>query len=186
MKYFEEAFTSEHWIVRIYRVKPQAETEPTVAFKSYADSLSRPVRSTEYRYIGCTASESIFSSDKIYEGGAYGASFELASEHAKTNNKRYFAVAKWGSEGHVFAFDRLLKPVSKTLEGGCEQPCEDDQSKFCGCIDSSCSGGRRVREVQTLDIPEGEEFNRRWAVYEVVKDSRSAKPSRRPRKTRSN
>ena len=115
----------------------------------------------------------------------YGASFELASEHAKANNKRYFAVAKWGSEGHVFAFDRLLKPVSKTLEGGCEQPCEDDQSKFCGCIDSSCSGGRCVQEVRALDIPEGEEFNRRWAVYELVKDSRSARPSRRSKKTRS-
>lgn len=42
---------------------------------------------------------------------------------------------------------------------GCERPCLDQESKVCGCIDSACTG----------PTPRGEEHNRRWAVYEVLK-----------------
>ena len=110
--------------------------------------------------MGCTASESAFSIDRVYLGGAAGASFELAREHARSNNKRYFAVSKLGSEGHVFAFNALVKAIGKGVEGGCEQPCEDDAEKFCGCIDSACTEGRsgerrgaktRPREKSSID-----------------------------------
>lgn len=171
LKYLEEAFTSEHWIVRIYRVKPRAATDPTAAFQAQHEPRLPAESGKEYRFVGCTASESAFSSDRVYQGGAAGASFELAREHARGNNKRYFAVSKLGSEGHVFAFNALVKPVGKGVEGGCDQPCEDDAEKFCGCIDSAC----------TEDAPEGEEFNRRWAVYERVRDAKAARKGRKGR-----
>ena len=42
--------------------------------------------------------------------------------------------------------------------GGCERPCDDLDSKTCGCVDDLCTGPK----------PKGEEHNRRWAVYEVL------------------
>ena len=59
------------------------------------------------RYVGCFASESSFSSDKIYEGGTTGANYGLALHHAKTTGKRYFAIAKAHGDGHSFSFNRL-------------------------------------------------------------------------------
>lgn len=123
-------------------MKPRAATDPTAAFQAQHEPRLPAESGKEYRFVGCTASESAFSSDRVYQGGAAGASFELAREHARGNNKRYFAVSKLGSEGHVFAFNALVKPVGKGVEGGCDQPCEDDAEKFCGCIDSACTEGR--------------------------------------------
>lgn len=164
LKYFEEAFTSEHWIVRIYRVKPQATTEPTVAYlaKAAGENLKSGSSSSrsepDYKFIGCTTSENAFSSDKVYAGGAVGASYAMARQHAISQGKKYFAVAKVGSDGHSFAFNKLTKSLNPhDKEGGCDRRCDDDVEMFCGCADNACTGR----------IPDGEEFNRRWAVYEL-------------------
>jgi len=57
-------------------------------------------------------------------------------------------------------FSRIDKAKGSVKGGGCERPCVDDESKYCGCIDGACSGPK----------PSGEEHNRRWAVYQVIKD----------------
>ena len=141
-------------------MKPRAATDPTASYQAQHEPRLPAESGKEYRFVGCTASESAFSIDRVYLGGAAGASFELAREHARSNNKRYFAVSKLGSEGHVFAFNALVKAIGKGVEGGCEQPCEDDAEKFCGCIDSACTEGRsgerrgaktRPREKSSID-----------------------------------
>ena len=174
LKYFEEAFTSEHWIVRIYRVKNQATTEPTISYLTKRSSEASHTASDEYRFVGCTTSEATFSSDKVYAGGTTGASYALAREVAIANNKKYFAVAKVGSDGHVFAFNRLLRSLNpKDNEGGCERRCEDNVEMFCGCADNACTGL----------LPSGEEFNRRWAIYEL-KSTKKAGKGRRGKKSK--
>lgn len=161
----EEAFTSEHWIVRIYKVKKRPNLEATPNAKKLrsdrkkTDANDTPA-SDESRFVGCFASESSFI-DKIYEGGSTGANYNLALHHAKTTNKRYFAVARSSSDGHSFSFSSIREgPNSKgTISGGgCERPCADLDDKVCGCTDLACTG----------PIPKGEEHNRRWAVYEVI------------------
>lgn len=143
LKYFEEAFTSEHWIIRIYRVKKDAPTNPSVAYLSNKEKDNEVAEGSEvYKYIGCTSYESAFSADKVYAGGAIGASYQLAKEHAVSNHKKYFAVARYGSDGHVFAFNKLVKPLNEDNSGGCDRRCEDDMNKVCGCVDNTCTGGR--------------------------------------------
>ena len=134
-------------------MKRPAATEPTAAFQAQQEARLPAENGREYRFAGCTASESAFSSDRVYQGGVAGASFELAREHARANNKRFFAVSKLGSEGHVFAFNALLKPLGKDALGGCEQPCDDDREKFCGCIDSACTEGRRAERTPAQKRP---------------------------------
>ena len=94
----EEAFTSEHWIVRIYKVKPRPNLDPTAtAAKKKKTSTSSKKKGAqqavdepaeEARFVGCFMSETSFSSDKIYEGGTTGANYGLALHHAKTTGKR--------------------------------------------------------------------------------------------------
>jgi len=173
----EEAFTSEHWIVRIYKVlpRPNLEATPSAAkTKSSRATLAKGSKKAtkkgpaaaverdvpppeEARYLGCFGSESSFL-DKVYDGGSTGANYNLALHHAKTNRKRYFALARSGSDGHAFAFSGL--DMSRgTMQGqGCERPCLDNEAKVCGCMDLACTGKN----------PPGEEHNRRWAVYEVI------------------
>ncbi len=112
----------------------------------------------EANYIGCFAYESSFG-DRVYVGGATGANFTLALNHAKTIRKRYFALARNAVDGHSFAFSSLEYSKGMMQGGGCEKPCADVKEKVCGCMDDTCSG----------PIPRGEENNRRWAVYEVIK-----------------
>lgn len=107
-------------------------------------------------YVGCYATEASFL-DKVYSGGSTGANYNIALHHAKTNNKRYFAVARGGPDGHSFAFSNIDNSRGQLQGGGCERPCADVDNKVCGCIDSACTG----------PIIKGEEHNRRWAVYEV-------------------
>ncbi len=168
----EEAFTSEHWIVRIYKVKQRTPLEPTnrakKSTKKLYKKLSQKTEETavetemvdDAKYVGCFTSESYFG-DKVYEGGPTGANYNLALHHAKTHGKKYFAISKSGGDGHAFAFNKLLGPSSasrgNTKGGGCERPCDDHPDKFCGCADMAC----------TSPIPKGEEHNRRWIVYEV-------------------
>jgi dolichyl-diphosphooligosaccharide---protein glycosyltransferase len=203
----EEAFTSEHWIVRIFKVKPRSNMEPTPAAKTKinkkkpkkvtppprrqlndmdSDSSSSSSKSKsrqqqqaskrvgsdkagtpespvpylegdEAQYIGCFISEASFG-DKVYAGGSSGANYNLALHHAKSENKRFFAIARGQGDGHSFSFNMIDPKGSQTRLGGCERPCLDTEDKFCGCIDEDCTSG----------IPRGEEHNRRWAVYALI------------------
>mmetsp|Transcript_36334 Transcript_36334/g.34341 ORF Transcript_36334/g.34341 Transcript_36334/m.34341 type:complete len:870 (+) Transcript_36334:80-2689(+) len=159
----EEAFTSEHWIVRIFKVKKRPNLEPVLNSKKVkksskkSDVVDTPIVD-EGRYVGCFASESSFA-DRVYGGGSTGANYGLALHQAKTSGKRYFAIARAGSDGHSFSFTKLNdSPRGNMQGGGCERSCADMEEKACGCMDAACTG----------DTPDGEEHNRRWAVYEVL------------------
>lgn len=180
----EEAFTSEHWIVRIYKVLPRPTLDATPAMKKMSQKSKNKKKNKgkkknkkkvveeleeedqdmhdsgfdeEAKFVGCYVSEGALE-DRIYEGGSTGANINLALHHAKTTGKKYFAIARAGSDGHSFAFDSLASGAVVTKGGGCERPCLDIPDKFCGCIDYECTG----------PVPKGEEHNRRWAVYEVL------------------
>lgn len=111
----------------------------------------------EAKFVGCFGSESSLV-DRVYNGGSTGANYNLALMHAKSNNKRYFAVARGAEDGHAFAFSTLDASKGALQGGGCERPCADLENKVCGCTDAACTG----------PVPRGEEHNRRWAVYEVL------------------
>eukprot|EP01138_Halocafeteria_seosinensis_P011669 gb/GECG01011925.1/.p1 GENE.gb/GECG01011925.1/~~gb/GECG01011925.1/.p1 ORF type:complete len:901 (+),score=82.58 gb/GECG01011925.1/:1-2703(+) len=168
LTHLDEAFTSEHWIVRIYKVK-----KPDIAdANSKAPSLNSPTRfkratSPTYkdtkpeptiRYVGCFNGEGSFPGSKQYMGGATGANFNLAKQGALSRGKRFFAVARNGEDGHSFAFDSppLVKPDGRGA--GCERACLDTGSRSCGCSDLGCGDE---------PTPPGEEHNRRWVVYEI-------------------
>lgn len=181
----EESFTSEHWIVRIYKVLPRPALDATPGSKerslkkakksvgtrrtegrkssdSSRDPRERPAGTpddgAEAQYVGCFISESIFSKDKVYDGGSTGANYNLALHLAKTNRKRFFAVSRGQVDGHAFAFNNVdpnMAAAMHTRGGGCERPCQDTDKAVCGCMDSDC----------TSETPPGEEHNRRWAVY---------------------
>jgi dolichyl-diphosphooligosaccharide--protein glycosyltransferase len=184
----EEAFTSEHWIVRIYKVLPRANLEATPSLKAKggkkggkkgkknSKKSSKKSRKTasaaveeddedvgqqrrqEAKYVGCFVSEAAFGSGRMYEGGGTGANYNLALHHAKTKGSKYFALARSVADGHSFAFEELDMNAAQTRGGGCERPCLDMDNEVCGCMDNECTG----------PIPAGEEHNRRWAVYEVL------------------
>lgn len=164
----EEAFTSEHWIVRIFKVKKRPNLEPLPSAKGkkskspsapIADDL--PPLADEAKFVGCFSSETYFL-DRVYGGGSTGANYNLALHHAKTMRKKYFAIARAGPDGHAFGFSSLNEamgsPRGNMQGGGCENMCADIETKACGCADAACSGR----------TPPGEEHNRRWAVYEVI------------------
>jgi dolichyl-diphosphooligosaccharide--protein glycosyltransferase len=161
----EEAFTSEHWIVRIYKVKKRPNLDPTPNAKKQAKKLKQKGSSggstgagDEARYVGCYPSENMFI-DKVYDGGSTGANYNLALHHAKSQRRRYFAMSRNGDDGHAFAFSSLDTSRGKALTGGgCDRPCLDVEAKICGCMDNSCTG----------PTPRGEQHNRRWAVYEIT------------------
>jgi dolichyl-diphosphooligosaccharide--protein glycosyltransferase len=174
----EEAFTSEHWIVRIYKVKKRPIFDSLTSSSPYTHDLNHVDEQKEQRrsqqdkqaeveaqieqrtrYVGCFNSEAAFSSDKIYGGGGTGANFNLALHHALTNHKRYFAVARHGGDGHSFSFATLQgSEGGNSQDKSCRRPCLDYNKKACGCSDDACED----------PLPAGEEHNRRWAVYEVV------------------
>ena len=143
--------------------RPNLEPLPSVkaAKKKAAQSEDMPDLVDEANYVGCFSSESFFV-DKIYGGGSTGANYNLALHHAKSTRKKYFAIAKHGSDGHSFAFSSLNEalgsPRGNMQGGGCERRCADLDNKYCGCADTACTG----------PTPAGEEHNRRWAVYEIV------------------
>jgi dolichyl-diphosphooligosaccharide---protein glycosyltransferase len=164
----DEAFTSEHWIVRIYKVRSRPNLNPTPAAAKVKLSKTKTPTATpaaeepdaqveEAKYVGCYGSESSFI-DRIYEGGSTGANYNLALHHAKISRKRYFAIARSGSDGHSFSFSSLDNSKGTMTGGGCERPCLDFEHKVCGCMDTACTG----------PTPKGEEHNRRWAVYKVI------------------
>merc|ERR1711871_1908309 len=179
----EEAFTSEHWIVRIYKVKKRKPFEPIPGFKSkmLTKKGNRKTNSKKDNilddqenedeapslaptsYIGCFSSENLFDDNRIYGGGPAGAMFDVAGQHAASLKKKYFAIARFGEDGHSFAFDSFTsRGVKAAQQGGdidddaCRRPCIDTDTKFCGCSDGGCN---------PFPNPEGEEHNRRWSVY---------------------
>eukprot|EP00904_Undaria_pinnatifida_P008662 jgi/Undpi1/4926/HiC_scaffold_19.g08278.m1 len=170
----EEAFTSEHWIVRIFKVLPRPNIDPTEAAARLAVNTAHPSASTnaaaaakgggipkgeDAKYLGCYSSEGFFGG-KEYVGGANGANYNLMYHYAKQNGKRFFAMARAVNDGHAFAFEYMeprAKPGGDMKGEGCERPCGDIDSKVCGCTDLACTGPN----------PPGEQHNRRWAVYEV-------------------
>lgn len=138
--------------------KQKAVSTSEAAEEEEVEEAEEPVVE-EAKYVGCYVSEASFK-DKVYDGGSTGANYNLALHHAKMNEKKYFAVARGGSDGHAFAFGELEPPTARSVTqgGGCERGCMDTQTKPCGCMDQDCTG----------PVPQGEEHNRRWAVYEVI------------------
>ncbi|RLN97838.1 hypothetical protein DYB28_014653, partial [Aphanomyces astaci] len=97
---------------------------------------------------------------KTYVGGQSGAYFGHALHHAVEAKAKYFAIARSDQDGHSFVFNKL-KAGGKWKAGkeGCARPCLDDGAKACGCSDDACLEPKM----------DGEEHNRRWVVYEVLK-----------------
>lgn len=162
LTHLEEAFTSEHWIVRIFKVKKQPNVEPTpdvakVRSKS-AQSTVKSVEKEKTRFLGCVTEESMLGDDKIYSGGSSGANYQLALHHAVAKKKKYFAISRVATEGHAFAFDTFNQKKFDGNGYGCERPCMDSQSHFCGCADAAC-------DESDAKKPTGAQHNRRWAVY---------------------
>ncbi|KAF1772160.1 Oligosaccharyl transferase, STT3 subunit [Phytophthora cactorum] len=165
LTHLEEAFTSEHWIVRIFKVKKQPNVEPTTAVKkarlSEASAAEKDISKEKTRFLGCATGEDMLGNDRVYAGGPSGANFNLALHHAKEKGKRYFAVARVAGEGHAFAFNKL--PVNEAdLDGndeGCMRACKDSNSHSCGCADAGCTD-------MNVGPGKGQEHNRRWAIYE--------------------
>ena len=93
----------------------------------------------ETKFLGCYGGEVSFI-ERIYDGGSSGANYNLALHHAKTNRKRYFAIARGGSDGHSFSFSSLDTSKGTLNSGGCDRPCLDYDEKVCGCIDGACTG----------------------------------------------
>ncbi|KAF1334860.1 Dolichyl-diphosphooligosaccharide-protein glycosyltransferase, partial [Globisporangium splendens] len=165
LTHLEEAFTSEHWIVRIFKVKKQPNVEPTTALKkarlSEASAAGADVSQEKTHFLGCVTGEDMLGNDRVYSGGASGANYNLALHHAKSKNKRYFALSRVGAEGHAFAFNKLPVNVADFdgNDAGCNRPCMDSQEHFCGCADGGCAD-------QNVAPGKGQEHNRRWAIYE--------------------
>ena len=96
----------------------------------------------EYQYVGCATNENIFSSDKVYQVSTTGASYHLAIDHAVKNKKKYVAIARYGNDGHVFAFNSLQGVLDANPDKeGCQRVCLDEKNKKCGCSDSTCTPG---------------------------------------------
>lgn len=184
LEHLEEAFTSEHWIVRIYKVrKPANRVEAPSSV-----SVAKPRRdrsllpgggvgastdgweNVRAKFVGCYASEAAFSADKQYGGGDTGANAGFAQRHGIAHRKRYFAVARAAVDGHAFAFDELHGAPDR-FGPDCDRGCLDDQDKRCGCADGGC-----------MDAPpRGEAIRRAWAVYELPKADGASSKSRRGR-----
>ena len=108
LDHLEEAYTTEHWIVRIYKVKKPENVDPT------PDGMSKDaLRSTmakarmqplavepKIKYIGCYSGERFFSDDKEYHGSSAGANFNLIKHTAVVNKRRYFGIARAVNDGH--------------------------------------------------------------------------------------
>jgi dolichyl-diphosphooligosaccharide--protein glycosyltransferase len=109
-------------------------------------------------YVGCYRKEDQLPSEKVYGGGVVGASASAAFNHARSQKKRYVAVARVGDDGHAFAFDSLPSGAAVN-DGGCARPCADDDAFACGCADAGCDG--------VVKRSADEEYVRRWAVYDV-------------------
>lgn len=179
LEHFEEAFTSEHWLVRIYKVKKPAVTDGEL-FENEDNSKSNFGRSNaamaatntgrlsydkKKRYVpqehsvsivGCYTDENMFGEDRVYAGGPAGAYFSVARDAAIAAGKKYFAIARVGHEGHSFSMNGPLPPPDSNSPA-CGRPCVDDAMYACGCSDAAC-------EIAPTSPMEN---IRRWVVYRL-------------------
>jgi dolichyl-diphosphooligosaccharide--protein glycosyltransferase len=164
LQHLEEVFTSENWIVRIYKVKKEFNrgVKPAIAAAPGSDAAADQAAAAaapRYKLVGCVRSERKLPAERSYVGGTTGARISLAAYHAYTSKKRYFAIARAVTDGHAFVFDKFEeRDEAMGKREGCERPCPDDSAAACGCVDDLCDG----------QLPAGEEHNRRWVVYEVL------------------
>ncbi|ETV91205.1 hypothetical protein H310_14082 [Aphanomyces invadans] len=110
------------------------------------------------KMVGCYGTENSFE-QKTYVGGQSGAYYGHALHHAVEAKAKYFAIARGDHDGHSFVFHKLKSTGKWKHSKDCERPCLDDGSKACGCMDGACTEPKM----------DGEEHNRRWIVYEVLK-----------------
>jgi len=106
--------------------------------------------------VGCYGAESAFF-DREYQGGVAGANIDIALDLAIDAGKKYFALARSGTDGHLFTFDKKPKG-SRIFDEGCKKSCVDAPSFMCGCADALCGNVKPAK---------GEEHVRRWVVYKV-------------------
>lgn len=160
LTHMEEAFTSEHWIVRIFKVKKESNVIPTeaVAKDRLKSPTAKSAETERTKFMGCVTGENMLGSDKVYNGGATGANYRMALHHAVVKDKKYFAVSRVGSEGHSFAFDEFSEKNFDGNDKGCKRPCLDSKSHYCGCADVAC-------DEMSVKPGKQQEHNRRWAVY---------------------
>jgi len=110
----------------------------------------------------CYGREASLPKDKVYTGGAAGASLMQAMQFAAMQGKKNVAIARASAvDGHAFAFDGTPDPSGEVeFDDGCDMPCADSESLSCGCGDEVCAG------AGAQPLP-GENNARRWVVYEV-------------------
>ncbi len=159
---FEEAFTSENLLVRIYKVLPRPNLEPSKKYVAAPGKSGAEMPKATAAYVGCFTRENFFE-DAKYIGGYSGSSYHTMINEAVKHKMSYFAFASTGIEGHSFVFKKFKGGAPRTgnvPDDDCKQACSDDPSKACGCADYMCHS----------PIPEGEENNRRWAVYKIDKE----------------
>ncbi|CAK4082482.1 unnamed protein product [Aphanomyces euteiches] len=163
LTHLDEAFTSEHWLVRIYKVKPPPPIDPSAVLSSSGQTKASRAMGVQTRFRGCVVGETMLGADRIYSGGATGANYRLALSHATTHHKRFFAIARVGDEGHAFAFDNLLVHEFDGNDDGCSRPCRDSAVHSCGCADLGCEEAHVVAGAN-------QEHNRRWAIFERLQE----------------
>jgi len=166
LEHLDEAFTSEHWIVRIFKVRKPANRPVGYHLANRASKIpgaSKPAATAAEsdpplpKYLGCVSSESFFGGDRVYGGGTSGAHVKLAHGDAIAAGKKFFAMARAGSDGHSFSFSAKPTKFDQNSQG-CMRPCLDVQEMPCGCSDAGCA------EVGDEAVPP-ETNNRRWVVY---------------------
>lgn len=164
LTHFEEAYTSEHWIVRIFKVKKQVNVESTaeVMRKQQVETAAKgtSIDNENTKFLGCVTEEDDFGAAKIYSGAEVGSSYSLSLHHAVKNEMKYFAISRVSEHGHTFAFNTKVTKFDGN-GNGCNRPCLDVEQKMCGCSDAACveSG---VKDTKNEGL-------RRWAVYERLK-----------------
>jgi dolichyl-diphosphooligosaccharide--protein glycosyltransferase len=168
LEHLDEAFTSENWIVRIFKVRKPAnrpvgyhlQNRPQKKGQAQkTQSAQQAPEVTPPKYLGCVSSEAAFGNDRVYGGGPAGAYLKLAQHEAVTKGMKYFAVARGGADGHSFSFSKAPSKFDVS-SAGCQRTCLDLQDMPCGCTDGACS------ELGDKPVPP-EENNRRWVVYAV-------------------
>ena len=188
----EEAFTSEHWIVRIYKVLPRPNMDSTpTAKKSKSSSTKSKASSSKSSNKEKTASakkeksshqqqrqeqeEEGAPQDEARYVGCYGSEvsfspdkkYEGGSSGANYNLALYHAktVGK-----RYFAIARSGGDGHSFAFDALDTPKGAMQGGGCEreCTDISNKACGCVDSACTGPTPRGEEHNRRWAVYEVI------------------